>query len=286
MADVCWMTAQLLANCVNEAMSQTPAIALEAVTEVFVQDSLGSSMLSMAPSADSLTPDLPGPLCQLPQMRPRRMVDCLGSDTLEGAYGLEQPEQTSGIASPAVAAQAQGAIAATLSTSPIARPPLAVQPTQSAAQINAESPQFSRAVAAIRSVPASDEVWGGVRPRTGSQLYYQRRAALQAGKLYTHIAPSEFVEQWQMASEQPTYQQWQDLLAQEAQSVAMGQGNNRLTIIVGDSLSLWLPPEWLSRDRFWLNQSISGETSAQILQRLPTFAATRPDTIHVMAGVN
>ncbi|ASC73279.1 N-acylneuraminate cytidylyltransferase [Halomicronema hongdechloris C2206] len=124
------------------------------------------------------------------------------------------------------------------------------------------------------------------RPQTGSQLYRQRLAALRAGQLYTRIAPSQFASQWQQAGQSPSQRQWLALLQQEARAVAAGQGQNRLTVVVGDSLSLWLPSEHLPRDRFWLNQSISGETTADILNRLDTFAQTRPDTIHLMAGIN
>ncbi|MEO0491734.1 MAG: GDSL-type esterase/lipase family protein, partial [Cyanobacteria bacterium J06659_2] len=48
----------------------------------------------------------------------------------------------------------------------------------------------------------------------------------------------------------------------------------------------WLPPDWLPRDRFWLNQGISGDTTAGILQRLSAIDQTHPDTIHLMAGIN
>jgi lysophospholipase L1-like esterase len=65
-------------------------------------------------------------------------------------------------------------------------------------------------------------------------------------------------------------------MAQEARAIAGGQGNNRLEVVVGDSFGLWLPPELLPRDRLWLNQSISGDTTAGILQRVRLFANTRP----------
>ncbi|MDJ0702724.1 MAG: GDSL-type esterase/lipase family protein [Leptolyngbyaceae cyanobacterium MO_188.B28] len=126
----------------------------------------------------------------------------------------------------------------------------------------------------------------GPRPSSGSQLYQQRLAALTAGKLYTRLSPDSFYESWVNAAQQPTYEQWRTLLTQEAKAMEHGQGGNRLTVVVGDSLSLWLPSEWLSTDRFWLNQGISGDTTAGILRRLSAFAQTRPDTIHVMAGIN
>ena len=126
----------------------------------------------------------------------------------------------------------------------------------------------------------------GPRPGSGSQMYQQRQAALNAGTLYTRLSPDSFYEQWVNASAHPTYEQWQALLAHEASAIANGQGNNSLTIVVGDSLSQWLPPDMLPQDRFWLNQGISGDTTQGVLNRIHTFANTRPDTIHVMAGVN
>ncbi|MEO1399940.1 MAG: GDSL-type esterase/lipase family protein [Cyanobacteria bacterium J06635_1] len=126
----------------------------------------------------------------------------------------------------------------------------------------------------------------GPRPASGPQLYQQRQMALQSGSLYTRLAPESFQSEWSNAVAQPTYEQWKSLLAREAGAIANGQGSNRLTVVVGDSLSLWLPPELLPRDRFWLNQGISGDTTQGILNRLSSFEQTRPDVIHVMAGVN
>lgn len=126
-------------------------------------------------------------------------------------------------------------------------------------------------------------------PTSGTQLYYQRLAALQAGKIYTRLAPDSFKSSWAKESQnltKPTHQQWQRLLQQEAKSMAKGQGNNRLAILVGDSLTLWFPSENLPSGKFWLNQGISGENSTQIKSRIDAFSETRPDTIYVMAGTN
>ena len=139
---------------------------------------------------------------------------------------------------------------------------------------------------ANRAGSANPTAMDGVRPRTGGQLYAQRQATLQAGQLYSLILSSAFVDQWQTAWQQPTYQQWQDLLANEATLMAARQGNNPLTVLVGDSLYLWLAPESLSDERLWLNQSISGETTANVVRRVAYFANVRPTMIYVMAGVN
>jgi lysophospholipase L1-like esterase len=125
-----------------------------------------------------------------------------------------------------------------------------------------------------------------LRPYSGSQLYQQRLAALSVGTIYTRLPANSFWERWIYAIEQPTYEQWIELLAQEARVVAWGQGNNRLTILVGDSLSMWFPVEWVPTDRFWLNQGISGDTTGGVLKRLSHFSQTQPDLIHVMVGIN
>ncbi len=124
------------------------------------------------------------------------------------------------------------------------------------------------------------------RPTSGAQLYRQRQLALQTGRLYTRLPVDTFADQWRQATGQPTYQDWLHLLAQEARAVAGGQGQNRLDIVVGDSLNLWLPPDSLPRDRLWLNQSISGDTTGGIAQRVGAFAQTHPTQIHLLAGVN
>ncbi|MGD2180717.1 GDSL-type esterase/lipase family protein [Lusitaniella coriacea] len=123
-------------------------------------------------------------------------------------------------------------------------------------------------------------------PSSGSQLYAQRRTALKAGQLYTRLSPGSFAGVWGKARQQPTHQQWKSLLAQEARAIAKGQGTNRLNVLVGDSLSLWFPSEFLPRGKFWLNQGISGENSGQIRQRVKLIDQTRPNTVYVMAGVN
>lgn len=82
-----------------------------------------------------------------------------------------------------------------------------------------------------------------------------------------------------------TYQDWVEQLQREALATAKNPPD-RLTILAGDSLSLWFPPELLPPDRAWLNQGISGETSAGLLRRLKVFDLTRPETVFVMIGIN
>lgn len=134
---------------------------------------------------------------------------------------------------------------------------------------------------AISYVPPTPKM-----PKSGAQLYHQRLAALNAGQTYTRLSGSSFWSSWENASQQPTYEQWKSLLANEAKAIGFGQGSNRLSILLGDSISLWFPPENLTHDRLWLNQGISGDTTTGILNRLSALAPTRPDRIYLMAGIN
>jgi lysophospholipase L1-like esterase len=84
---------------------------------------------------------------------------------------------------------------------------------------------------------------------------------------------------------QLTYQQWVDILKQEAK-VAADRRPVHLTILAGDSLSLWFPTELLPEGKNWLNQGISGETSQGLLKRLNIFDRTKPEAIFVMIGIN
>ena len=81
------------------------------------------------------------------------------------------------------------------------------------------------------------------------------------------------------------YQKWVNILKQEAEVVAEKKPRN-LTIMAGDSLSLWFPSELLPNNKTWLNQGISGEKTAGLLKRLNLFDKTTPESIFVMIGIN
>jgi lysophospholipase L1-like esterase len=81
------------------------------------------------------------------------------------------------------------------------------------------------------------------------------------------------------------YEQWLDILGKEAKAVAV-KNPDRLTVLLGDSLTLWFPPERLTGNRSWLNQGISGENTAGLLKRLNLLDDLKPQTLLVMVGVN
>ncbi|MEH2148851.1 SGNH/GDSL hydrolase family protein [Nostoc sp.] len=127
----------------------------------------------------------------------------------------------------------------------------------------------------------------GISLTSGNQLYYQRLAALKTGQIYTRVDSDNLQSLWEsIKKRQLTYDDWKSLLTLEARAIAQGQGANHLSILVGDSLSMWFPREKLPAGKLWLNQGISGDTSSGVLKRLGAFSATRPDVIYIMAGIN
>lgn len=149
----------------------------------------------------------------------------------------------------------------------------------------AYSAAFTPATSSATSTETTTPI-ASFRPATGGQLYRQRLIALRVGKTYTRLESNSFQEEWTNAADQPNYRQWVDLLQQEARAMSRGQGSSRLSVLMGDSLSLWFPPELLSKDRFWLNQGISGDTTTGVLNRVALIDAVQPDVIHVLAGIN
>lgn len=122
--------------------------------------------------------------------------------------------------------------------------------------------------------------WGVQRKYQGSVPPISRSAAatsVSAGKpdQITALGPRHLLN----------YQQWVALLEKEADVVA-AQKPEHLAILAGDSISLWFPNELLPPTQNWLNQGISGETSAGLLNRLELFDRTQPNVIFVMIGIN
>ncbi|RMF66216.1 MAG: G-D-S-L family lipolytic protein [Cyanobacteria bacterium J069] len=84
---------------------------------------------------------------------------------------------------------------------------------------------------------------------------------------------------------QLNYQQWVNLLQQEALAAAQNPPP-QLGVLLGDSISLWFPPDLLPPERNWLNQGISGDTTDRLGARLNLLDPVRPQTIVLMIGIN
>lgn len=169
--------------------------------------------------------------------------------------------------------------------------PITAAETQRSQSIQAEKTRLDRLLRQLRknvnpdTSGATTEFSSALeRPRSGSQLYSQRAAALTVGQVHTRVSPNSFRSAWATSVQQPTYEQWKWLLAQEASSVR--GANEPVGVLLGDSLSLWFPSDRLPQTRLWLNQGISGDTTDGVLRRLANFGHTRPRIIYVMAGIN
>jgi len=100
-------------------------------------------------------------------------------------------------------------------------------------------------------------------------------------------APSTVASPAEVSGErvQLTYNQWLDVLKQEAR-VAAEKQPPQLVVLAGDSLSLWFPAELLPQPYTWLNQGISGETSYGLLRRINLLDDTKPEIVFVLIGIN
>ncbi|MEL6881493.1 MAG: GDSL-type esterase/lipase family protein, partial [Cyanobacteria bacterium J06607_10] len=59
-----------------------------------------------------------------------------------------------------------------------------------------------------------------------------------------------------------------------------------LTVLLGDSLSLWFPGELMPGRRVWINQSISGEKTQGLLNRLELLDDNEVEAVFIMIGIN
>lgn len=82
-----------------------------------------------------------------------------------------------------------------------------------------------------------------------------------------------------------SYRQWVDVLAKDAAVMAV-QKPAHLTVLLGDSLSLWFPGELMPGRRVWINQSISGERTQGLLKRLDLLKDNDVEAVFLMIGIN
>lgn len=84
---------------------------------------------------------------------------------------------------------------------------------------------------------------------------------------------------------QLNYRQRVALLRREMQTM-QAKHPDHLTVLLGDSLSLWFPADLLPGRRVWMNQSISGEKTRGLLGRLKLLDGAKVDTVFLMIGIN
>ncbi len=82
-----------------------------------------------------------------------------------------------------------------------------------------------------------------------------------------------------------SYEQWVAVLDSEAQAMEV-KNPDHLTVLLGDSLSLWFPGELMPGRRVWMNQSISGEKTQGLLNRLDLIRRNKVEAVFLMVGIN
>jgi lysophospholipase L1-like esterase len=84
---------------------------------------------------------------------------------------------------------------------------------------------------------------------------------------------------------QLTYEEHVQFLSDRAKDMAI-KSPEHLTVLLGDSLSLWFPGELMPGQRVWINQSISGERTKGLLDRLDLIEKNKIESVFVMIGIN
>ncbi|MGB3789451.1 MAG: GDSL-type esterase/lipase family protein [Phormidesmis sp.] len=82
-----------------------------------------------------------------------------------------------------------------------------------------------------------------------------------------------------------SYEQWREVLAEDAKMMATKHPAH-LSVLLGDSLSLWFPGELMPGRRVWINQSISGEKTRGLLSRLDLLKDNDVEAVFLMIGIN
>ncbi len=82
-----------------------------------------------------------------------------------------------------------------------------------------------------------------------------------------------------------TYEEHVAHLSDRAKAMA-AKNPDHLTVLLGDSLSLWFPGELMPGQRVWINQSISGERTKGLLNRLDLIEKNDIESIFLMIGIN
>ncbi|MEO0808141.1 MAG: GDSL-type esterase/lipase family protein, partial [Cyanobacteria bacterium J06643_4] len=82
-----------------------------------------------------------------------------------------------------------------------------------------------------------------------------------------------------------SYQDWIEVLSSDAKAAA-SKNPEHLTVLLGDSLSLWFPGELMPGRRVWINQSISGEKTQGLLNRLELLDDNEVEAVFIMIGIN
>ena len=82
-----------------------------------------------------------------------------------------------------------------------------------------------------------------------------------------------------------TYNEHVKYLGDRAKAIAIKHPDH-LTVLLGDSLSLWFPGELMPGQRVWINQSISGEKTKGLLKRLDLIKENDIESIFLMIGIN
>ncbi len=137
------------------------------------------------------------------------------------------------------------------------------------------------------SVRASVRASGNVSNASESPELWRSRLDPNLGTAMTNATITDEVIDLPRAERDRklTYEDHVKYLGDRAKAIAT-EHPEHLTVLLGDSLSLWFPGELMPGQRVWINQSISGEKTKGLLKRLDLIDKNDIESIFLMIGIN
>jgi lysophospholipase L1-like esterase len=125
----------------------------------------------------------------------------------------------------------------------------------------------------------------GAQKALPAAALWQSQSALDATTTDATITDTALELPRSDTAHQLTYEEHVQALRDRAQEIAT-KSPEHLTVLLGDSLSLWFPGELMPGQRVWINQSISGEKTQGLLNRLDLIENNKIESVFVMIGIN
>ncbi len=137
---------------------------------------------------------------------------------------------------------------------------------------------FGTLLASGQAEPHSSDLWqAGITPTL--------EPAVDAAVADATIADTVLALPRSDGDRKLTYQDHVAHLGDRAKAMAT-HNPEHLTVLLGDSLSLWFPGELMPGQRVWINQSISGEKTKGLLKRLKLIEKNKIEAVFLMIGIN
>lgn len=115
------------------------------------------------------------------------------------------------------------------------------------------------------------------------ERFAARNLASLRGRIWNWVPESVPASEWKGASFSPKqYELWRVLLRREASLIK----KKPVVLMLGDSLTFWLPPQLVTPRNGYANFGIAGDTTVRMLTRLHDYRELMPSGILLLIGIN